>query len=298
MTNRASVLMCVLLSIILTTACDSTAEDAAPPSTSQGPEQRYPNWPALLNDFRFHWAAEPGVDLGTGPAVAVRAYRESYDVATFALDATKVYPGFTRATPENQERKGDYLAQLIRIRPLVGYTEGPEDARTHYGFVTYHVLQLAPLGDGFEAIVCEGQYSNFVDSATRPGKFVSVSVDENTGKPYPNSTGVVVHRIELTQNDPRVAPGTPAPPAEPQSGPLPAPDQDVFGNWFVTASSASRWGPVNDPRSWDFPSPELSAQCADRMPQAAPERMEMMSGFKDEPPPHGEAVPGWPMKVN
>ena len=29
----------------------------------------------------------------------------------------------------------------------------------------------------------------------------------------------------------------------------------------------------------------------------AAERIAMMTGFKDQPPPHGEAIPGWPAKV-
>jgi len=32
------------------------------------------------------------------------------------------------------------------------------------------------------------------------------------------------------------------------------------------------------------------------MPQPEAERIAMMTGFKDQPPPHGEAIPGWPAK--
>ena len=233
-----------------------------------------------------------------GPAVAVRAYLESYDAATLTLDPNNVYPGFLRATPANQEREGDYLTQLTRIRPLVGYTKGPKDAWTHYGFVTYHVLHLNPKGNAFEAIVCGGEYSHFVNSLAQPGKFVSVAVNEATGKPYTSGSGLSVHRIEFTQSDSRVGANPPAPVAAPQRGPAPAPDQDEFGNWFITAAGSHYWGPINDPQSRNFPTPDLERQCAERMPQNEAERTAMMSGFKDEPPPPGQAEPGWPLKAN
>jgi hypothetical protein len=33
------------------------------------------------------------------------------------------------------------------------------------------------------------------------------------------------------------------------------------------------------------------------MPFPEAERIAMMTGFKDQPPPHGEAIPGWPAKA-
>jgi hypothetical protein len=170
--------------------------------------------------------------------------------------------------------------------------QGPQDAWTHYGFVTYHVLHLNPKGNAFEAIVCGGEYSHFVNSLAQPGKFVSVAVNEATGKPYTSGSGLSVHRIEFTQSDSRVGANPPAPVAAPQRGPAPAPDQDVLGNWFITAASSHYWGPINDPQSRNFPTPDLERQCAERMPQNEAERTAMMSGFKDEPPPPGQAEPG------
>jgi hypothetical protein len=288
-----SLLACLLLATALATACGSGDTDA-PQSTSQGPKQLFPNWPPLLNDLRFHWTAEPGIDVTTGPAVAVRAYVESYDVATLTLDPKNVYPGFLRATPENQEQEGEYF-QLMRIRPLVGFTMGPEDARMHHGFVTYHILQLGAKGNGFEAIVCKGDYSHFLSSTEGPGNVYSAAVDKKTGKPSA-SGGIYVQRIEFTQNDPRVGPNPPSPVTGPQRGPAPAPYHDVFGNWFITAASRSGWGPVKDLQSISFPPPELRRRCAERMPHSEAERLTMM--LRDEPPPHGQPEPGWPVKTN
>jgi hypothetical protein len=33
------------------------------------------------------------------------------------------------------------------------------------------------------------------------------------------------------------------------------------------------------------------------MPTPTAERLAIMTGFKDQPPPHGEVIPGWPAKA-
>jgi hypothetical protein len=272
-----------------------TAAQHPPPETPAQPSQLFANWPPLLNDFRFHWTSEPGIDLTTGPAVVVRAYLESYDVATFSFNLDNLYPGFLRATPENDDLNSEYVTQLGWIRPLNRVKMGPADAREHFGFVPYHFLQLMKVGDGFRAIVCSGDYADFVKSDVQPGKFVSSNVDPKTAQPYQYTESVWVHRLELTQHDPRVGPNPPAPVSAPQRGPAPAPDQDVFGNWFFTGASSSYWGRIGETET--FPTPDLLRQCSDRMPQSEPERLSMMTGFKDQPPPRGNAIPGWPAKA-
>jgi hypothetical protein len=143
--------------------------------------------------------------------------------------------------------------------------------------------------------VCSGGYAEFVPSKSQPGKFASLSVSDKTGLPYARgSSGVYVRQVELTQDDPRVGPNPPAAVTIPQRGPLPAPTEDVFGNWFVTGAGSSFWGPKNDPRSLRH---DLEERCEAAMPTPAAERIAMMTGFKDQPPPHGEAIPGWPAKV-
>jgi hypothetical protein len=227
--------------------------------------------------------------------MVVRAYLESYGVAELTLNAENGYPGFDRATPENLPRDGNYLFQLVNVRPL-GYPSksAPADAVPYFGFEALHFLELTPVGNGYRAIVCSGDYAKFVASKTRPGKFISV-VSDKDGQPYARgSSGVFVNQVELTQHDPRVGANPPAPQTVPQIGPLPAPDQDVFGNWFITGADGSFWGPKNDPKSFRH---DLEARCEAAMPTPAAERIAMMTGFKDQPPPHGEAIPGWPAKA-
>jgi hypothetical protein len=284
-----------VVALVALGGCGAPAEAPTPESSSQ-PGQMFPNWPPLLNDFRFHWSAEPGIDVTTGPAMVVRAYLESYDVAQATFNADISYPGFSRATPENLPHEGNYEWQLVNVRPM-GYpfTAKPEDAKPRFGYKPLHFLELSPTDTGYRAVVCSGEYAEFVASETHPGRFISVDVSDKDGQPYARgSSSVFVHQVELTQHDPRVGPNPPAAPTTPQRGPLPAPEQDVFGNWFITAASNSYWGPKNDLKSLRR---DLEKRCEAAMPTPAAERIAMMTGFKDQPPPHGEAIPGWPAKA-
>lgn len=298
MMRNISLIVAVIAATAGISACQTQTTES-PPTTETSPAQLNPNWPPLLNDFRFHWSAEPGIDVTTGPAMTVRAYMEAYDTASLTLSPDNVFPGFHRVTPENQKPEGDFLWQLVHIRPLgSGYTKTTKDARPHFGFQELHFLELTPLGDGYRAIVCSGVYAHFVESTARPGKFVSIGDNEDTAQPYRDGdNGVFPYQIELTQHDPRLGPNPPAPVTAPQRGPAPAPDQDVFGNWFFTGASSSYWGPSNDRKSADFPPPDLKQRCEAAMPTPKAERLGLMTGFKNQPPPHGEAVPGWPAKA-
>jgi len=298
MTRRIALIFALITTVAFAGGCHAEAPKS-PPTEGNSSDQPYPNWPPLLNDFRFHWTAEPGIDVTTGPAMVVRAYLEAYDTAWFTLNLDNLFPGFRRATPENQKPEGDFLWQLVDIRPLgSGYTKTAKDARPHFGYQDLHFLELTPTGNGYRAIVCSGEYAHFVESPSHPGKFVSIGVNEDAAQLYrPSDRGVYPYQIDLTQHDPRLLPNPPAPVSAPQRGPAPAPDHDVFGDWFFTGASSSHWGPGNDPKSADFPSLELTKRCEDAMPLPETERLAMMTGFKDQPPPHGDAIPGWPAKA-
>lgn len=302
MTRRAVFIVAVMTVVTLVSGCvkDSKIEAG---STTLSPRRLFQYWPTLLNDFRFRWSAEPGIDVTTGPAMVVRAYLESHDVATFTADAGNVFPGFMRATPDNLTyRQAKYL-QHTGIRPLgEGYTITPKDAVAHYGYTINHFLELVPKEGGWEALVCVGDYPHFMASRARPGKYVSVNADAVTGEPYRGvaedaDLGVVPVRVTLTQHDPRVGAGAPAEVTTPQKGPAFSPDQDVFGNWFITAASFGGWGPKGLRPASDWSEPEPQNHCNSVMPQNAAERRAIITGFRDTPPPHGDAIPGWPLPV-
>ena len=290
----------VVAAVALIAGCTTSPEN--PPSAKD--DRQFPNWPTLLDDFRFHWTASPGIDLMSGPAVIVRAYTESYQVASLTFDIKNVYPGFMRATPENQSRDGEFSSELIGIRPLWPYErDKPPPGVAHFGFNTDHLLELTATGDGYRAIVCTGSYSDFIKSTVQPDAYFSVASQltqdgVHPTDPYPvdEFSGVSVRQIVFTQHDPRIPADAPAPVATAQRGPAPAPQIDVFGNWFVTASSTKGWGPaVSDTDA--FPSADLKKRCSDAMPDDEAQRRALMTGYKKQPLPHGDAVPGWPLKV-
>lgn len=254
------------------------------------------DWPQTLTDFRFHWSAGPGIDLLRGPAVPIRAYLESYYIASSTLDLDDVYPGFVRATPQNDQLDGHYLAQLARIRPLNGVNSSPAEAVPRFGYMPMHILSIEPIDSGLRAIVCQGDYATYVRSTVRPDKYVSVSAEPNTAQVEGTDPGVVVHRIELTDRHPLTSEAPSVDVSSLQQGPAPAPHEDVFGKWFFTGSSSSYWGPIDVPAPESFPSPELRKQCGDVMPEPSATRLEMMTGFKDHPAAAGIPVPGWPQK--
>ena len=286
----------VVFTLSIGCAPDNASTQSSDPSENRS--QQFPNWPASLNEFRFHWTADPNIDIIAGAAVPIRAYLESYYVASFSANLDNVYPGFMRATPENDELDGHYLAQLAWIRPLNGVVAKSEDAVAHFGYIPFHLLRIDSAANGFRAFVCQGNYANYIKSNARPGKFVSPSVNPKTAQIQGSDDDTVtVVRIELTQQDPRVGPNPPAAVTAAQRGPAPAPDQDVFGPWFFTGMSSSFWGPIDAAEPERFPPPELKRQCSDRMPQPEAERIAMMTGFKDQPAPHGEPLPGWPFEA-
>lgn len=282
----------IVVAVLLCGACDARTMDSAP--TTMPPQQHYQNWPTLLDEFRFHWSSEPGIDVTVGPAMIVRAYMESYGTASYTLNKNNVYPGFTRATPENQTPTGDFLWQLVQVRPLgSGYPTTDKEARPHFGYQEFHILELEPIKPaGYRALVCSGEYAHFVRSTLQPTKFLSIGSREETAKPYAQgSSGVFPHRIELVQRDPRED----AADEQPQLGKAPAPSDDVFGDWLITGASSSYWGPSTDRiAAAEFPSPAEKDRCENAMPTPRDERLALMTGFKDSPPPHGDPIPGWP----
>lgn len=289
-------MLCAVTVVVVSNACSPVAPTEESSRATQASEPTFTNWPTLLNDFRFRWSSAPQIDVATGPGMIARAYMESYDTAWFTLNIDNVYPGFLDATPENQRTDGLAPAQLTNVRPLgPGITKSAVDARPHYGYQVLHLLDLQQIAGGFRATVCSGEYAHFVESRSQPGKFIAIGSDDETGEPLrPNDTGVFVYRVDLKENGGRIGRKPSAPITTPQVGPAPAPANDVFGNWFVTGASSSGWGPATGPEAEVFPNTELQQRCEAGMPMNAQQRRSMMTGLEDQPPPAGEAVPGWP----
>jgi hypothetical protein len=264
----------------------------------------YPSWPPTMNDFRFHWSAAPGVNLTTPPAVALRAYVESYGLSGYTNgDPLALYPGFLRATPENPplQVEAGQLEQSRRIRPMTrAELEALEprykERNSIYGYQPTHILDMQPQGDGYRATVCVGNYAAYRTRSSDKSRYYANIAETKTGQPVSDPNALVqVLRVELTDRDPRVG-DAPAGPDTPQTGPLPAPVGDVFGRWFITGMSTNTWGPLGQTERID--TPEVRQQCEDAMPDDAATRTAMANGFHDQPPPHGDPIPGWPDAPN
>lgn len=275
---------CAVLLLALTglTACG--AENPPAPT--------FPNWPQSLADFRFRWAAEPDIDLVSGPAVPLRAYLESYRIAQLTQDIGDAYPGFDRAVPP-LPTDSHAPAQLLGIRPSPDAEQfGPPGP--FYGNEYFHILEIAPIESGYRAYVCDGLYKIFRDGKEEDaGKYVSVAgYGARTGLLDVN--GMKVWRVEFTDTPP--ATGAPAMVTD-QRGPNPAPGGDVFGPWRITGANDVRWGTLTNREStadeWIDGAQRLS-QCSDLLPHWRTERDANIEASLDTPPSAEPASPGWP----
>lgn len=278
--------------VLLFSAAGCRAAEKPAPSP---PAAQFPNWPAGLNDFRFRWSAEPGIDLLNGPAVPLRAYLESHRVGDYMKNPQAVYPGFDKAVaegPANSDFAASVDYQLAHIRPFTNPNYGYGPYTTFRGNEYLHILELTAIDNGYRAYVCDGLYKVFRAAQMGvEGKYVSVATAGKPEKMFDDS--VKVWRVEFTDH------ATSAPmPLEPQRGPNPAPIGNVFSSWFITgADSTGYWGshPNPETRPQNDPAHEQRLQqCADRMPDNAEQRTAYGTGEHTTLPPLEHAVPGWP----
>lgn len=280
--------------VMLATAMGLTGcADAAAP-----PEPKFANWPAALDDFRFRWAAEPGIDLVSGPAVPLRAYLESYRIWNLTQDPGNVYPGFNRVVPDALPPKSNSSTrnELVDIRPLPeAELFGPPGP--FFGNEYFHILELTPTEDGYRAYVCDGMYDIFREGSKegdKRGKYVSV-IDYDARTLLGDIGGLKVWRVELTDGPPLA--GAPAVATAAQRGTKPAPVDDVFGPWQITGASDDSWGTVINLESVPFGEPggvDRISECSDRMPHWRTERDAIIKRVLDTPPSAEPASPGWP----
>lgn len=274
-------------SVMLLTVMGLTGCRAAEP-----PAPTFANWPQSLADFRFRWAAEPGVDLGSGPAVPLRAYLESYRIGQLTGDIGAAYPGFDRAVPQLPP-DSDAPAQLLSIRPSPDAEPfGPPGP--FFGNEFFHILEITPIEGGYRAYVCDGLYKIFRDGKDEDeGKYVSV-VGYRARTGLGDVNGMKVWRVEFTDSPP----ATDAPAmVTGQSGPNPAPTGDVFGPWRITGASDANWGTlVNRESTADerMDGARRISQCSDLLPQWRTERDANIRASLDAPPSPEPAAPGWP----
>lgn len=278
---------------LVLTGCSSDPET----STAPAPEQAYPNWPAALDDFRFRWSAEPGIDLLTGPAVPIRAYLEGRRVAEFTAGTDshlpteyESYPGFRNAVtqPSGTPFDGPYPVEVWDAHPELTMAVGEQIHGSEY----FHLLQLEPIDGGHRAYVCDGRYNIFYRRGEEK-TYQTVDGAASGKYDYVNIWRVEVHSEKALPNRP------------PQRGPNPAPVDDVFGAVKILASNKARWGglegqPAVDARSRDEDriSEENHRRCLDRMPDSRRDMGILAASRPAEPPALEPAVPGWPARAS
>lgn len=283
----------------LLVAALSLAGCATPDQTT--PESAVPklaNWPDSLQDFRFRWTAEPGIDLLSGPAIPLRAYLESHRIGDMTGDAQDAYPGFARAVPHpgkpRQDSRSDLPKELWGIQPAsspFGLGAGFPPNTWFYGNEYFHVLELSPVEDGYRGYVCDGRYNIFHEGEIANTFEPIYTPSEST--PDQDWNAVDVWRVEFTDHPTPPVPDSPPAPAGPQKGPNPAPLGDVFGAWQITgATYIGSWGPRGSGTydGWQ----QRKRLCLDRMPHDAAQRQAIYESKLKTPPVPEPAVPGWP----
>jgi hypothetical protein len=236
-------------------------------SSANGP------WTRSMGQVRAVWSAEQGIDLLTGPAVVARAYLESFVLASKTGRIDDAYPGFMHAVDTNAPTAKAAWPWPNTLQP----TPHPV-----VGTYRFHILRFDTIGHQVNAVVCDWDYGAAFDLGG--GKY-------GTGLTQP-ADGVGVEWIAMT------VPGEGAPesPLPPQTGPAPAPANNVFQGWrigghlVVAAADPS----VRDPSEW--PSQLTDAQqCQANAPDPADRRQFLTAGVHSRSDyPTLSANPGWP----
>ena len=281
-------MVAVVSASFMTSACTSSPTPPPPkPSTTT-----LPNWPPLANGLRFVWSAENGIDLTSGLAVPVRAYFESKWLAEHANTLAVTYPGFSRAVTYKKWQSGSLVD--VRINnpspildsPMAG---GGQDYRQQplFGNVDERIMQITPVADEFEVIVCRIQDYFYVQTGSDQYTLWSNQVDNRFN----------LERIDLSNHDPRSGPNPPPSPTAPQRGPLPAPLADVFGPWHVTGWTADgelTWNAPDGSSTSTANYQQLQQQCLADVPIPDNQRPGAFPATRTTPPAIQPATPGWP----
>lgn len=265
--RRGRRFLTVSCAALLVAGCGSppTARPPASPA-AHGP------WTGVLAQDRAVWSAEPSIDLLTGPAVAIRAYQESYFVASLMGSEEYLYPGFAHAVAPNAPSTAPLSAQ--------GRWPSTSHPAPHpmVGNEQWHILRIDTSGQDLTAVVCDwGLYTRAFDLG-----------DGNYG--YIGEThGAGVDALWISMTAPAAAP---TPPLPPQKGPALAPVDDVFGGWRINGFIEA-FGGVATPE-WPSAAADVGA-CAAKAPVPLDRRTALRNGNHPRSDfPTLPAYPGWP----
>ncbi len=295
--------LAAIIAVSVLTSCGTSP-------SQEGPKEDLttPNWPERMDNFRFRWTSEPGIDLTTGESVPLRAYLESWLAISYTNNQKSGYPGYDRATPAYVEPwTPEWLALPQANRMTHAFLGGPEqDQQQMYGHEDLHVLQIDPIPNGFRSFVCDATFSAYRKMPDNES-FIPLKAELSSTAQKADNANMDVWRIEFSTEGPTTA-RAPKSPTQPQRGPLPAPTGDVFGPWFVTGFQSVKSWVDSDHRDLAPDSQEIKTleseargveesmrqRCLDRYPASAAQRLRSASTALRSPPPVEPAEPGWP----
>lgn len=252
------------ITVSMVTGCVSGVHQAGSPTSPAVPA----GWPSTLNDFTMVWTAEPGVDITSWPAVAVRAFTESYVLVSITGDNKYLYPGFQQSVDPNQSIDHPTGTQFLWPK-----TNAPEPAWV--GTDEVYISSVTTSGRDVTVVACE--YTFGTAQPARNG------YEPNIGEPPPYS-GIDSMRITMT------APAKPGPQI-PQRGPARSPSVDVFNGWRITSHQGGYFAQSGVGDEWPN-----ALEDRDTCLAKAPEHRDLKRGgryprsyFATQPP-----SPGWP----
>ena len=208
-----------------------------------------------LIQYTYRWSAEPGIDLFGSPETAVRAYLESYYIASFAHSTAAGYPGYEEAI-----RNLAYNPPRRDINDRSNYTSFPL-----IGTLYAHILSINETEHGAQVVVCQGNYS--VMTAVPDGSY------SNLGSRIPSP--FVIEMTSPPDETPRQLPTT--------GGRAQAPQTNMFGGWSITLHAFST-GNFDD-----------NLACESKFPDPPEIRPQRTSETLSTPYPTLPPYPGWPV---
>ncbi|OMC27967.1 hypothetical protein A5740_20590 [Mycobacterium sp. GA-1841] len=209
---------------------------------------------------------EQNIDLVTGPAVAVRAYLESFFLVRLTGDDKYLYPGFSDTVPKKWwPRESDTASD----KPWIGT-------------ITNHLLSLTRTGSEVAAIGC--MYTYRTASPHSEGEYEAHGVP--VGAP---EAGIAAFKVTVDVGAESTEP------EPPQTGPARSPFENVFGNDQVTGYWGGYFG-AETTNNWNWPERERATpECITKAPDPLERREYILGNYLAENEfPTLPVKPGWP----
>ncbi|MDC8985637.1 hypothetical protein [Mycobacterium marinum] len=268
--RKASLAALLAVAVLLVGGCGSGGRSGEGPVSTSAVAPA--GWPAALDDFTMVWTAEPGIDVTAWPAVVVRAYTESFLLASITRDDKYLYPGFAQSVDPNKSIHDPISTQFLWPK-----TDDPREPRW-VGTQRDHILSVTTSGRDVTVIVCEYTFGTASESRFGRGYAPHAAGSD----PY---AGVDEMRITMT------APAKPALPLPAQQGPARAPSVDVFAGWRITSHQGGWFAQAGVGSDWP-----RAVEDEDACIVKAPPHPDLVRGevYDRSLFPTLPASPGWP----